>query len=130
VDANQITTDTLLKNRYFRLYPSLHLAYKIAENHELQLNYSHRIRRPEGEELNPFSEYRDPYNLQIGNPYLKPTDIHSIEMGYQYKKKNTTFLSTLYYRYNYNEFTEMAKCLNDFIKVTTSDIRKKKKISR
>jgi outer membrane receptor protein involved in Fe transport len=121
VDANQITTDTLLKNHYFRLYPSLHLAFKITGNHELQLNYSHRIRRPEGEELNPFPEYRDPYNLQIGNPYLKPTDIHSIEMGYQYKKNNTNFLSTLYYRYNYNEFTEITKYLNDSIKVTTRE---------
>lgn len=121
VDANQVTTDTLLKNHYFRLYPSLHLSYKIAENHELQLNYSHRIRRPEGEELNPFPEYRDPYNLQMGNPHLKPTDIHSIELGYQYKKNNTTFLSTLYYRYNYNEFTEITKYLNDSIKITTRE---------
>jgi len=121
VDANQITTDTTLKNHYFRLYPTLHLAYKITDKHELQLNYSHRIRRPEGDELNPFPEYKDPYNLQIGNPHLKPADVHSIEAGYQYKKNNTTFLSTLYYRYTYNDFTELTKYLNDSVKVTTRE---------
>ena len=94
-DANQVTTDTVIKNNYFRIYPSLHLSYQISDLHELQLNYSHRVRRPEGDEMNPFPEWQDPYNLRMGNPYLKPADIHSIEFGYHYKKKTTSFLSTL-----------------------------------
>jgi outer membrane receptor protein involved in Fe transport len=120
VNAHQITTDTILKNQYFRLYPSLHFSYKLTDIHELQLNYSHRIRRPEGDELNPFPEYQDPYNLRIGNPHLKPEDIHSVEMGYQFKKKNITFLSTIYYRFLYNGVTSITKYLNDTVLLTTS----------
>jgi outer membrane receptor protein involved in Fe transport len=121
VDANQVTSDTVIKNNYFRIYPSLHLSYKLAELHELQLNYSHRIRRPEGDEMNPFPEWADPYNLRVGNPYLKPADVHSVELGYQYKKKSTTFLSTLYYRYTYNGVTDITGYINDSVKVTTRE---------
>ena len=122
LNANQVTTDTVIKNNYFRLYPSLHLSYKLSEENELQLNYSHRIRRPEGgEDLNPFPEWADPYNLRIGNPHLKPADIHSVEFGYQYKKNKTTFLSTFYYRYTYNGMTDIVKFINDTVKLTTRE---------
>ena len=121
LNANQVTTDTVMKNRYFRIYPSLHFTYKINDIHELQLNYSHRIRRPDGDEMNPFPEYADPYNLRQGNPHLKPADVHSIEFGYQYKKNTTTFLSTVYYRYTYNGMTDITRYINDNVKLTTRE---------
>lgn len=121
VDANQITTDTLIKNNYFRIYPSLHITFNLTDNNELQLNYSHRIRRPEGDELNPFPEYADPYNLRVGNPHIKPADVHSVEFGYQYKKNSTTFLSTIYYRYTYNGMTDITRFINDTVKLTTRE---------
>ncbi len=120
VKSEQVTTDSLFNNRYFRLYPSLHLSYNKDASHEFQLNYSHRIRRPEGDEMNPFPEYQDPYNLRIGNPRLKPEEIHSIEMGYQYKNKSTIITSTLYYRYTYNGLTSITKYMNDSILLTTA----------
>lgn len=121
LDANQFTTDTNMKTRYFRIYPSLHFTYKLNDLNELQLNYSHRIRRPDGDEMNPFPEYADPYNLRMGNPHLKPADIHSVEFGYQYKKNSTTFLSTIYYRYTYNGMTDITRYINDTIKLTSRE---------
>ncbi|MDP4271012.1 MAG: TonB-dependent receptor [Bacteroidota bacterium] len=121
IKSNQITTDTIINNDYFRLYPTLHLSYNLTDEHQLQLNYSHRIRRPEGDDMNPFPEYQDPYNLRIGNPHLKPADIHSIELGYQFKKNRTTFLSTLYYRYTYNSMSEITRYMNDTVKLTTKE---------
>jgi outer membrane receptor protein involved in Fe transport len=120
-NANQVPTDTIVKKSYFRIYPSLHLSYKLSEVNELQLNYSHRIRRPEGDEMNPFPEYADPYNLRVGNPDLKPADVHSVELGYQYKKNKTTFLSTVYYRYTYNGMTDITRFINDTVKLTTRE---------
>jgi outer membrane receptor for ferrienterochelin and colicin len=71
--------------------------------------------------MNPFPEYADPYNLRIGNPHLKPADVHSVELGYQYKKNSTTFLSTFYYRYTYNGMTDITKYINDTVKLTTRE---------
>ena len=78
--ANLVTKNAVINNQYNRLYPTLHTSYKISTGHELQLNYSHRIRRPEDEQLNPFPEYQDLRNVRVGNPNLKPEDIHSFEL--------------------------------------------------
>lgn len=52
-----INLDSFVNNNYFKVYPTLHLSYKLKESSELQLNYSKRIHRPEADELNPFPEY-------------------------------------------------------------------------
>jgi len=121
VKSHLITTDTIIPNNYFRLYPTLHLSYNVNENNELQLNYSHRVNRPEGDELNPFPEYADPLNLRAGNPHLKPEDIHSFEAGYSYKHNLTTFIATIYDRYTYNGKTEITRYINDSIMFTTRE---------
>jgi len=86
VNTNQVTARLTDQNDYFRIYPTLHLSYNLTETGQLQLNYSHRIHHPESDDLNPFPEYQDPYNLRAGNPHLRPEDTHSIETGYQYRK--------------------------------------------
>ena len=118
-NAHLITLDSTIANQYTRLYPTLHLSYKLSELNELQLNYSHRIRRPEDEELNPFPEYQDLRNIRAGNPNLKPEDIHSFEFGYQFKKDKSTFLSTLYYRNSYNLITSIIKEVGNNVFKTT-----------
>jgi outer membrane receptor protein involved in Fe transport len=112
IDTHQVTANIFGSNDYFRLYPSLHLSYNVTENGQIQLNYSHRVRRPEGDDLNPFPEYQDPFNLRAGNPHLKPEDTHSIETGYQYKKDDTTYLGTVYYRETYHGMTEVTRYVN------------------
>ena len=111
--ADLVSKDSVILTQYPRFYPTLHLSYKLTGSQELQLNYSHRIRRPEDEELNPFPEYQDLQNVRIGNPYLKPEDIHSFEFGYQLKQNSTTFLSTLYYRYHFNGITNVTTDLGN-----------------
>ena len=118
-NTNLATLDSVINSSYLRLYPTVHLSYKLSDMHELQLNYSHRIRRPEDEELNPFPEYQDLMNVRAGNPTLKPEDIHSFEFGYQLKNKSTTFLSTLYYRSRYNSITSIIKNLGNGVFMST-----------
>ncbi|MDP4291997.1 MAG: outer membrane beta-barrel family protein [Bacteroidota bacterium] len=117
--ANLVTKDSIINIKYPRLYPSLHLSYDLTKDQKLQLNYSHRIRRPQDEELNPFPEYQDLQNVRIGNPHLKPEDIHSVELGYQIKKKNIALISTLYYRYNYNGITSIVNDLGNGVLQST-----------
>ena len=118
VKSNLVTKDSIINNQYFQLYPTIHLAYKLKTG-ELQLNYSKRVNRPEGDDLNPFPEYIDPINLRAGNPYLLPEYIHSVEFGYQWKNKMFTFVPSVYYRYKYNGFTTVITKLNDSVFLTT-----------
>ena len=120
IKGNLVTIDSLIKNNYFKLYPTLHLSYEIDDDNELQLNYSRRINRPDPDELNPFPEYRDPRNLQAGNPKLLPEIINSVEFGYKWKNKNYSFVPSVYYRYKTNGFTQVIKQINDSTLLTTS----------
>lgn len=122
--ADLVTTGTVINSDYSRLYPTLHLGYNLREGHQLQVNYSHRIRRPEDEQMNPFPEYQDLMNERRGNPYLKPEDIHSMELGYQLKKNSSTFISTLYYRYNYNGITSILTTRGDTVVSTLQNLSK------
>ncbi|MEO8172692.1 MAG: outer membrane beta-barrel protein, partial [Sediminibacterium sp.] len=53
VKGYQVTRDTTIKNDYLKLYPTLHFAYEMTDNSQLQLNYSRRVHRPEGDDINP-----------------------------------------------------------------------------
>jgi len=119
--SHLITIDSIVPNNYFSIYPTLHTSYNFTETSQWQLNYSKRIRRPEGDDLNPFPEYRDVYNVRAGNPKLKPEQIHSIETGYLYHKGANTYSATLYYRYSYNKMTEITRFLNDSVLLTTKE---------
>jgi outer membrane receptor protein involved in Fe transport len=119
LEGNQLTAKLLNANDYFYLFPTLHLAYKLDENNELQLNYSKRINRPDGDELNPFPEYQDPQNLYAGNPNLLPEIIHSFEFGYKWQHGQVSLVPGIYYRYTKNLFTEVTRPLNDTVFITT-----------
>jgi outer membrane receptor protein involved in Fe transport len=114
------TADTTSDDSYFAIYPTLHMSLALGEN-EVQLNYSRRINRPDVEDLNPAPEYRDPRNIFVGNPNLKPEDIHSFEAGYALHKDNLGLVPTLFYRYKVNGFTMVTSNLNDTVLVTTME---------
>lgn len=118
IRGNLVTKDSLIQNDYFKIYPTLHLAYKLNSG-ELQLNYSKRVHRAEGDDLNPFPEYQDPRNVRAGNPKLLPEIIHSVEFGYKWQNKQFSFVPSLYYRYKQNGFTNVIIPLNDSTLLTT-----------
>jgi len=121
IDTDQVTTAVVNKDTYVRLYPTLHLSYNLTEASQLQLSYSHRIHRPESDDLNPFPEYQDPFNLRAGNPHLMPEETHSIEAGYQYKKDNTTYLAAVYYRESYHSFTTITQYVDPVTLLPSAD---------
>lgn len=113
--------DSFVRNNYFKLYPTVHLSYALADLQELQLNYSKRVNRPEADELNPFPEYQDPRNLRAGNAKLLPEIIHSVELGYKWFNNKFSLVPSIYYRYKQNGFTSVIRPLNDTVLLTTEE---------
>ena len=118
IKGTLVTKDSLISNQYFKIYPTLHLSYKLKKG-EVQLNYSRRVHRPEADDLNPFPEYQDPNNLRAGNPKLLPEVTHSVEFGYKWQDDHFSFVPSLYYRYKQNGFTTVTIRLNDSVLLTT-----------
>ena len=116
-----ITTGQEIPNDYARLYPTLHLSYKLSDEHELQANYSRRVHRPDIDDLNPFPEYQDPFTLRTGNPRLQPEDIHSIEAGYGFRRGETAFTATVYERFVYHGITNVTSDIGNGVLLTTKE---------
>ncbi len=126
LEAAQVTSDLIssgyrVTTEYTHLYPTLHLAYRLDDFDELQLNYSLRVNRPEADELNPFPEYQNPRSLRSGNPLLKPEFIHSVELGLQMQTEAVSIVPGIFYRNRYNGFTNVTRSINDSTLLTTEE---------
>ncbi len=85
-------------NSYFNLFPSVFLSYTLPKNNEVQLNYTRRISRPWGGQLNSFVNISDSANISFGNPYLTPEYSNAFEINYIKTWENHTLSFSGYYR--------------------------------
>src|SRR5690606_12232315 len=83
-NGKSITSGEKNTIEYLRFFPTAYLAYKPNEKHSVSLNYGKRIGRPYFEFLNPFRVILSPFAFTEGNPYLKPSFSHNVELEYGY----------------------------------------------
>ena len=86
------------KKDYFQLFPSLFLSYELTETAQLQLNYTRRLRRPWGGQLNSFKNTRDATMVEFGNPELTPEFSNSFSLNFLKTWDNHTLSISSYYR--------------------------------
>ncbi len=97
-NGSEKSTQQFNEQSVTKLFPSIQLVYKVADNHSLAFNYSRRINRPGFFDLNPFVSFTDPLILSTGNPNLEPEFANSYEMGYQSSLGTFVFDVTLFHR--------------------------------
>lgn len=90
--------DKPYKNDFFQLFPSLFLSYQMTETQQLQLNYTRRLRRPWGGELNSFRNTRDASIVSFGNPELTPEYSNSFSLNYLKTWTQHSLMLSAYYR--------------------------------
>ena len=116
------TTNESYDNSYFSLFPSAFLNYNLAQTKQVKLSYSKRVSRPRTSQLNPFTTYTDPLNLQVGNPLLNPEYIHAIELAYQQFTNSGSISVAPYYRRTVNQI-ERFKTLDNATGISTLTFR-------
>ena len=108
---------------YFKLFPSAFISYALPKNNEIQVNYTRRLRRPWGGQLNSFRNISDASNISFGNPELTPEYSHSFELNYikTWESGHTLSLSG-YYR-STDDVIQRIRFLNtaDNVMYTTSE---------
>jgi len=87
---------------YLELYPSVYLTYALPNDNEFQLNYSRRVNRPRGQQINPFRNYSDSTRISYGNPDLNPEYTTSVEFNYLRTWGDQTLSASAYYHYTNN----------------------------
>lgn len=121
-EFNGKASETFEKD-YFKLFPSAFISYDLPKNNELQMNYTRRLRRPWGGQLNSFRNISDASNISFGNPELTPEYSHSFELNYikSWESGHTLSLSG-YYR-STDDVIQRIRFLNteDNVMYTTSE---------
>jgi len=93
IDTIQVVPNTPI----FHVFPSFYLSYSLPNDAELQFNYSNRVNRPRGQQINPFKNFSDSTNISYGNPDLAPQYSSSLELNYVKSWDAQTLSSSLYY---------------------------------
>lgn len=83
---------------YFQLFPSAYLSYDFGHGHELQLNYTRRVDRPRGHQINPRMDFSDSTNIGYGNPNLLPAYSSSLELNYLKQWERHTLSAGIFWR--------------------------------
>ncbi len=93
-------------NYPINFFPSIFLSQKLKGDHELQVNYSRRIRRPWFRDLLPNLDY-SAQSANRGNPALRPEFTNSFELSYlkTFAEKHNVMVS-VYYRNTNNAITD------------------------
>lgn len=86
------------KKDFFELFPSLFMSYQLTETQQLQLNYTRRLRRPWGGQLNSFRNTSDASMVSFGNPKLTPEFSNSFSLNYLKTWDQHSLLVSAYYR--------------------------------
>ncbi len=90
--------ENAFKKDFFQLFPSLFLSYAITETAQIQLNYTRRLRRPWGGQLNSFKNTRDASMIEFGNPELTPEYTNALALNFLKSWEGHTLSIGTYYR--------------------------------
>lgn len=111
----------LFKKDRFALFPSFFLSYSLPRDNEVQINYTRRIRRPWGGQLNSFQDISNPTNISYGNPELQPEYSNAFELNYIKTWDNHMISLSGYLRTADDIMTRLSYITADNVMYTTWD---------
>lgn len=72
-----------LKQHYTNLFPSANIGYRFSKTGNINLNYSGRSQQPSIDQLQPVPDNSNTLYIRLGNPDLKPSFFHNINLNLQ-----------------------------------------------
>jgi outer membrane receptor protein involved in Fe transport len=84
-------------------FPTIHGSYELPTRLQLMASYARRIRRPRDWDLQPFLTWSDAYNVERGNPALRPEFINAYDVAVQKRFGQNLVSFEAYYRETYNK---------------------------
>lgn len=104
-----VSNNEINEQDYFKIFPSLYVTYKPADNHRFDLSYTKKIERPRYNMLNPFRQYINDNAYVTGNPNLLPAINHRINLTHTYNRS----LSFNVYLFHFNNNTAQLSYVNN-----------------
>jgi outer membrane receptor protein involved in Fe transport len=118
------TAQVIPSKTLFHIFPSFYLSYNLPNNAELQLNYTNRVNRPRGQQINPFRNFSDSTNITYGNPDLAPQYSSSMELNYVKSWDAQSLSASAYYHSTDNVIENVRFMHNGVMESTFMNIAK------
>jgi len=109
----------------FALFPSAFISWSLPYDNELQVNYTRRIRRPWGGQLNSFQNISDPTNISYGNPELQPQYSNAFELNYIKTFPQHIISVSAYLRTTTDVMSRISYLMGDVMYTTTANAGKR-----
>lgn len=124
VGVNHNAFATLDNERYSFTYfrPQLSIGYFIDESSDLMLNYEVNTQTPSISNLTYNPYYKDPHYIYVGNPNLKPGNIHNVSLSYYKGFKKFVINPEIGYSYANDAIAPLFIQSNDDITETFGNI--------
>lgn len=113
---------------YFQVFPSAYISYDFGHGHELQLNYTRRVDRPRGHQINPRLDFSDSTNISYGNTDLLPAYSSSLELNYLKNWERHTLSAGLFWRYKDGEVQNVRYMDGGVMKNTYLNVAKRQEL--
>ena len=97
-EHNAEEREPAFKKDYFQLFPSVFISYQLTPSDQIQLNYTRRLKRPWGGQLNTFKNTNDATVITYGNPLLTPEYSNSFSLNWLKTWSQHSLLASAYYR--------------------------------
>ena len=96
IEVNRVSANDYTTKKYQNFFPSAFTTYEINDKTSISLNYSKRISRPRGRQLNPFNNYSSNINIFQGNVNLNPAFTDALDLGFLKRWQKVTLNTSLY----------------------------------
>ena len=110
---------------YFQIFPSAYISYDFGNGHELQLNYTRRVNRPWGHQINPRMDFSDSTNISYGNVDLLPAYSNNLELNYLKTWDRHTLSAGVFWKYREGAVQNIKYMDGDVMKNTYLNIARR-----
>jgi hypothetical protein len=88
-DNQSINEKNSLAQHYTNLFPSATISYRLSQTGNININYMGQSQQPSIQQLQPVPDNTNTLYLRLGNPDLKPSFMHNVNVNIQkYDSKN------------------------------------------
>jgi hypothetical protein len=102
-DNLTVTTGNLLHQYYINVTPSANLGYNFSKTGSVSVFYNGRNQQPSIQQLQPVPDNSNPLYVNLGNPDLRPSFFHNINIQVRESKGNSYWFTGLTYNMTQNQ---------------------------
>lgn len=121
IEGKLLLRDTQISRSFSNLLPNLHFNYDFTNSKRFNIDYETSVQEPNVNQLQPVIDNRDPLNIYVGNPNLRPAYAHNVRANFLTFDpiSNINFFGFVNAIYTTNYITTAQSIDRQFVRTTT-----------